>query len=139
VHAHRRRVEDAGARENESAGVRTERERIEELRVYQLAKALSSAPAWTKSTATQGFPIDAPLSARLRPRELESPPPAYEEPAHADTVHEEPAHEEPAHADTVHEEPVHAEPVHEEPVRTESAHSDARSSSTTSSAHSTPR
>jgi hypothetical protein len=84
VHAHRKRVEDSGTRENESEGVRTERERIEELRVYQLAKALSGAPSWAKSADTQGFPIDAPLSARLRPREPQTPPPQYEDHALAD-------------------------------------------------------
>jgi hypothetical protein len=100
VHAHRKRVEGAG--ENESEGVRSERERIEELRVYQLAKALTGAPSWTKSADTQGFTIDVPLSARLRPREPQTPPPAYEESAQAPAPHEDitHAHEEPTHAGT---------------------------------------
>lgn len=65
VLAHQKRYENNGNRpDQESDGVRLERERMEELRVYQLAKALAGAPAWKDSSA-RDFPLDVPLKAQF--------------------------------------------------------------------------
>ncbi len=89
VHSHQRKQEAIAEQEYESETVHNERERIEELKVYQLVKALAGAPAWKSHAQAQEFPIDAtPLSARFsasRASSSPSPPLASASPLPATT------------------------------------------------------